>query len=294
MAAAQEVDFSGDSYGNLSPAVVTALSSAKESSTLTNVLPAPITPLEDARRKYMIALVSDFPSAIKPWEMGGLLENPQTHNIVEHQVVEAIKARILAKDAGLSEEICDNITEAVLVHDAERIRERKGFERALAKTKGSVAIQTAMGILYATSFLESFMGRRIADLAKSVVPDSPKGWSDLPRRIIHLADAISDGSQTIDPHIRASLAIFGNGRRQLDTSLRDAAHEKRMKLQPGEYRKLQPRLATEEAEEVTQLIRKNRPESRGILRTSSDLPTYLDRRFDEEVIEFAKRQHLQI
>lgn len=250
-----------------------------------NTLPLPSTSTDYARRYLMVALVENFPLAQRAWEAGGLVANREHHNIIEHQVTVGLVGYILAIDAGYTGAM-DNLVNALLAHDADRIIEADALQKAAEKAqrKKSLGIQNATGTLYAKNlFLAPIMGETVAQLAKAVVPNSPEGWDDLAYKIMHLADALCDGSIITHPAERAKRAAGVTGsRRSGIVTVRDAAHEKRLGMAPGEYRKLQVTLALKEAEEIISLIQANHPESHAVLHTVTDLPAYITKRIEEE------------
>lgn len=244
-----------------------------------NILPYPDNSLEVARRRFMLIFVDQFPLARKAWEAGGLVQDKENHNIIEHQVVSAILGGVLAQEIGLQPEAVRQIQLALLVHDADKIKERDQLVGASRKKGQSrrIHIQNALSI-----HQELLAGIGIEDdiihLSEAVVPkDHTRPAGDDRERVIHFIDAIMDGSIPQSPQERMKKAANTSGSRRGGTAnMRDKFHAQELGLPPeSSYRQVQIELAGREAEQFCEVLNAN-----GIAVFPDRLPLFLQEQFD--------------
>lgn len=262
---------------------------------LENTLPFPDSPLEVARRQYMLHVVSQLPKVREAWKAGRLTLDEKNHNIIEHHVVSTIIGGILAREAGLPEETGREIEHVLSVHDVNRLDESEKLERATTKKKGSARRRTVARALTNGNrrILEPLqVDEHIIQLTEANVPENAEHISSDPRKqIIHYIDAIMDGSFPRTPQERMQNAATTSGRRNSTiTPLRDGYYEEKLAATKA-YRDIQTELATREAEVLSAMIR-----TQGIHTdiTADSLPAFLQQRFDEEVMAFARQNNLPL
>lgn len=260
-----------------------------------NTLPLPETPLEIARRRYMLAFAQQYPKVFETWEAGGLIQNESHHNIIEHQVMEGVFGGILASEAGLPPSAVADIEYALLVHDAAKILERDKVEAALLREKGSMrrlgldkALSTHAALLKKVGIED-----RIIHLSEAIVPDDTQNPPEDPRaKIPHFIDAITDGSCLKTPQERMKQATTTSGSRRPSATALDAHHARILGLSSRDaYRQLQIQLALKESEQLCEMIR-----AQGVHTdvTPETLPKFLQQRFDEKVRAFAIKNNFPL
>lgn len=294
----QHPAFSQESHHTLSlvtPRIVEDIIFAKTE--LPNTLPQPTTHAEIARRHYMLNFVDQFPAARTAWERGGLTQHPETHNIIEHHVVSAIIGTVLAQDAGLPEKDVRQIGLAILVHDANKLAEIAGLRQALAETDPTQQRRRAAEVLADDSkALAGVVDAETRTLTHAIVPNSRRGWVDMRKQIIHLVDAIMDGSRLKTPEERMEAGKSTSSRNNSNSDLagiRDTVHAEQIDLPHSEaYRELQIKLANKEAASIRELILAHHPEYAERLQSPQDLIHFAEERFLEEAWHFAEEKGL--
>ena len=260
-----------------------------------NILPQPETPLEIARRRYLLAFAQRYPKAWEAWEKGGLIQDESNHNIIEHQVMEGVFGGILASEAGLPESAVTQIEYALLVHDAAKILERDKVEAALLREKGSMrrlgldkALSTHAALLKKVGIEDT-----IIHLSEAIVPDNSQNPPEDPRaKIPHFIDAITDGSILKTSRERMKQATTTSGLRRPSAIALDSHHANLLRLSSGDaYREVQIALTQKEAEQLHAMIR-----AQGVHTdvTPETLPDFLQQRFDEKVRAFAIKNNLPL
>lgn len=245
-------------------------------------------------QETMKRFAMQYPEAFNAWQMGGLLENSQNHNIIEHQVMGAIHAGHLARLLGLTEQTAQDLELAYLIHDTDKLLENQTLDNiTVAKhyenpEQRLAAVYDGLALVKKRTKRElknnTYIPEHVIDLTDAVVPSSKDVWPTIEQQIIHWIDLAMDGTQITDPQKR----IHANsGRRKPGrTALVYEAHSQHLEV--PSYAELQISLAEKEARNFINRLHGIHPYLKTTLTDTSQLPILLRHMFHAKVDAFEK------